>query len=166
MRSPWFKDIVQAQARIAAREVVETLGQIAQKPRDNAVEEAVIVPAEVVIERLEPAYRSALHLKADMVQSSKQYVAQFVGAGQDYNEAVMRFEGLGQAPSPKQLRICLFPIIGLCPVPDEEAAVQDDVGSPHIKYQTLSIATAREEAEGDILYKGVDVGLDYQGKSV
>ncbi|KAK8051182.1 hypothetical protein PG993_002567 [Apiospora rasikravindrae] len=155
MRTAWFDDIVQAQAKLAARDVVETLGQITHNPRDNADNRVGIVPPDVVIGRLEPAYRSALRLKADMVLSSKQYVAQFVAPGPFNNGAVIRFEGLDQAPNDNQVEICLFPVIAFPPVPDDDAAVQGDVGNPHIKYQNLSISPAGEGAAGILVVPGL-----------
>ncbi|KAK8029009.1 hypothetical protein PG991_006065 [Apiospora marii] len=130
------------------------LGQIHMKSRIVGRRHAVKVPTAVVISCLEPAYRSALRLKVDMLLTSKQYTAQFVAPGRERDDREMDIEPFEDGQMGERVIICLFPQIRSAPFPDEDPVIRKDgMGSPQIKYQNLSLAKTEDEVDGELLYK-------------
>ncbi|KAK8128448.1 hypothetical protein PG984_009556 [Apiospora sp. TS-2023a] len=153
--SPWFEEAVKAKAKSAAAEVVQMLGRINITPRNDPNRGTYEMTPEVVSEDLEPAYRSALRLKVDMILTSKQYTAQFFTYGRERDEREMSFEPDENMQIGPHVKACLFPQIRSSPIPDENPEVQDGMASPQIKYRTLSIAKTEDEVDGELVRKAL-----------
>ncbi|KAK8091013.1 hypothetical protein PG994_000518 [Apiospora phragmitis] len=152
--TPWFEAAVKAKASVEASEVFLALRMVAYKPEDNAGG-PISMPSEVFVERLAPAYRSALRLTAELALTSKHYVAQFISAEQEIDRQTMDIEVPAHGGIDNPARVCLFPIIRASPIPNEAAEVHNGMGNPQIKYPALSVAEFGQEVDGDLVCKGI-----------